>query len=101
MFYVNENLQCKSLTTEIDNLPEAIFLEVNVQSPNGYLWVVKNHQVKTKIFLSVIYLRLLMHFQQNKDNILLMGDFNLTIEKKKTYLEELQMHFQQNMTIFC
>ena len=32
MFYVNENLPCKSLTTEIDNLTETIFLEVNVQS---------------------------------------------------------------------
>ena len=58
MFYVNENLPCKSLTAEIDNLPETIFLEVNVQSPNGYLRVITNHEVKTKIFLSVIYLRL-------------------------------------------
>ena len=32
MFYVNENLPCKSLTTKIDNLTETIFLEVNVQS---------------------------------------------------------------------
>ena len=32
MFYVNENLPCKILTTEIDNLTETIFLEVNVQS---------------------------------------------------------------------
>ena len=32
MFYVNKNLPCKSLTTEVDNLTETIFLEVNVQS---------------------------------------------------------------------
>ena len=32
MFYVNENLPCKSLTTEIENLSETIFLEVNLQS---------------------------------------------------------------------
>ena len=32
MFYVNENLLCKSLTTEINNLTETIILEVNVQS---------------------------------------------------------------------
>ena len=32
MFYMNENLPCKSLTTEIDNLTETIFLEVNIQS---------------------------------------------------------------------
>ena len=32
MFYVNENLPCKNLTTEIDNLTETIFLEVNLQS---------------------------------------------------------------------
>ena len=55
LFYMNENLPYKSLTTEIDKLTETIFLEVN---PNGYLWVVTNHQIKTKNFLSVIYLRL-------------------------------------------
>ena len=32
VFYVNENLPCKSLTTKIDNLTETIFLEANVQS---------------------------------------------------------------------
>ena len=32
MFYVNENIPCKSLTTKMDNLTETIFLEVNVQS---------------------------------------------------------------------
>ena len=58
MFYANQNLPCKRLTTEIDNLTETIFLEVNVQSSSGYLWVVTNHQVKTKNFSSVIYLRL-------------------------------------------
>ena len=31
-FYVNENLQCKHVTIEIDNLTETIFLKVNVQS---------------------------------------------------------------------
>ena len=39
MFCVNENLHCKSLTTEIHNLTETIFLEVNVQS-NKWLFVV-------------------------------------------------------------
>ena len=32
LFYVNENLPCQSLTTELDTLPETTFLEVNVQS---------------------------------------------------------------------
>ena len=32
LFCVNKNLPCKILTTEIDNLTEAIFLEVDVQS---------------------------------------------------------------------
>ena len=32
MFYVNENLPCKSLTTKIGNSTETIFVEVNVQS---------------------------------------------------------------------
>ena len=36
MFYVNENLPRKSLTTEIDNLTETMFLEVKVQS---YKWL--------------------------------------------------------------
>ena len=31
-FYLNKYLPCKSLTTEIDNLTETIFFEVNVQS---------------------------------------------------------------------
>ena len=55
MFYMNENLLNKSLTTEIDNLTETIFLEVTMfRVSNGYLWVDTNHQVKTKTFLSVI-----------------------------------------------
>ena len=58
MFYLNENLSCKSLTTETDNLTETIFLDVMCRVPNGYLWVVTNHQVKAKKILSVIYLRL-------------------------------------------
>ena len=32
MFYVNENLPCRSLTTENDNSTETSLLEVNVQS---------------------------------------------------------------------
>ena len=32
MFYVNENLPCKSLTTKIENMTETIFLGVNDQS---------------------------------------------------------------------
>ena len=33
MFYVNESLPCKSLTTEIDNVTtETIIFEVNVRS---------------------------------------------------------------------
>ena len=32
MFYVNENLPCRSLNTENDNLTETSLLEVNVQS---------------------------------------------------------------------
>ena len=53
MFYVNENLPRKSLTTEIDNLLETVFVEVNVQSSK---WLVGCY--KTKNFLLVIYLRL-------------------------------------------
>ena len=49
MFYVNENLPCKSLTTEIDNLLETIFLETNVQSSELFVGC-----YKTKNFLLVI-----------------------------------------------
>ena len=58
IFYVNENLPCKSLATEIDNLIELSFLESMFRVPNGHLWIVTNHQVKSKNFLLVIYLRL-------------------------------------------
>ena len=48
-FYVNENLLRKSLTTEIDNLLETIFLETNVQSSELFVGC-----YKTKNFLLVI-----------------------------------------------
>ena len=87
MFYVNENLPCKSLTTEIDNLTEISFLKSMFRVPNGYLWVVTNHQVKAKIFFISSRSKTINAFSTKYDNILLMGDFNLTIENK--HLEEL------------
>ena len=55
--------------------------------PNGYLWVVTNHQVKTKNFFISNLSKTVNAFSTKYDNILLMGDFNLTIENK--HLEEL------------
>ena len=46
MFYVNENIRCKSLATKIDNLTETIFLEINVQS---YL-LLQTSKSKRRIF---------------------------------------------------
>ena len=64
MFYVNENLPRKSLPAKIENLTESFLKSVSVV-PSGYLWVVTNAQIKRKNFLSVIYLRLWMHFHKN------------------------------------
>ena len=47
IFYVNKNLPYKSLTIEIDNLTETIFLEVNVQS-SKWLFVVCYKQPSQK-----------------------------------------------------
>ena len=55
--------------------------------PNGYLWVVTNHQVKTKNFFISNLSKSINAFSTKYDNVLLSGDFNLTIEKK--HLEEL------------
>ena len=92
MLYVNQNLPCKSLTTEIDNLTESIFLEVNVQVPNGYLWVVTNRQVKTKNFLFISnQSKTINAFSTKYNNILLMGDFNLTTIENKHFEELLNL----------
>ena len=87
MFYVNENLLRKSLTTEIDNLTKTIFLEVNVQS-SKWLFVVcyKPPNQNEKFFISNLS-KTMNAFSTKYDNILLIGDFDLTIENK--HLEEL------------
>ena len=87
MFCVNENLPCKSLTTEIDSLTETIFLEVNVRS-SKWLFVGCYKAPSQNEELFVIKLsKTINAFSTKHDNILLMGDFNLTIENK--HLEEL------------
>ena len=87
MFYVNENLPCKSLTTEIDNLSETIFLEVNVQSPKRlFVGCYKPPSQNQELFISNLS-KTINAFSIKHDKILLMGDFNLTIEN--THLEEL------------
>ena len=87
MFYVNENLPRKSLTTEIDNLPETIFLEVNVQSSKWlFVGCYKPPSQNEEFFISNLS-KTINVFSAKYDNILLMGDFNLTIAKK--HLEKL------------
>ena len=64
MFYVNENLPCKSLTTKIDNLTETIFLEVNVQSSKWlFVGCYKPPSQNEEFF--TINLCKTMNFQQN------------------------------------
>ena len=87
MFYVNENLPCKSLTTEDDNLAETIFLEVSVQSSKWLFVGCYKPPSKIEEFFISNLSKTINAFSTKYDNILLMGDFNLTIENK--HLEEL------------
>ena len=82
MFYVNEDIPWKSLTTKIDNLTESTFLEVNVQS-SKWLFVssYKPASENEEFFISNLC-KTIDEFATKYDNILLMGDFNLTIENK-------------------
>ena len=76
MFYVNENLPCKSLTTKIDNLTETIFLEVNVQSSKWlFVGCYKPPSQNEEFFISNLS-KTINAFSTKYDNILLMGDFN-------------------------
>ena len=76
MFYVNKNLPCKSLTTETDNLAEAIFLEVNVQSSKWpFVGCYKPPSQNEEFFISNLS-KTINAFSTKYDNILLMGDFN-------------------------
>ena len=87
MSYVNENLPCKSLTTEIDNLTETIFLEINIQSfKRVFVGCYKSPSQNEEFFISNLS-KNINAFSTKYDNILLMGDFNLTIENK--HLKEL------------
>ena len=79
MFYVNENLPCKSLTTEIDDLTETIFLEVNVQS---FKWLFvgcyKPPNQNEELFISNLF-KTINAFSTKYNKILLMVDFDLTM----------------------
>ena len=87
MFCMNENLPCKSLTTETDNSTETIFLEINVQSSKWlFVGCYKPPSQNKKLFVSNLS-KSINAFSKKYDNILLMGDFNLVIENK--HLEEL------------
>ena len=98
MFFVKGNLPCKSLTTEIDNLPETIFLGVNVQSSKWlFLSWYKPPSQKEEFFVSNLS-KTINAVSAKYDNILLMGDFDLTIENK--HLEELLNLFDLKSFIF-
>ena len=87
MFYVNKNLPCKSLTREIDNLTEPIFLKVYVQCSKWlFVGFYKPPSQNEEFFISNLS-KTINAFSTKYENILLMGDFNLTIKNK--HLEEL------------
>ena len=74
MFYVNENLPCKKLTTEIDNLTETIFLEVNVQSSKRlFVGCYKPLSQNKEFFISNLS-KTIHAFSTKYNNILLMGE---------------------------
>ena len=78
-FYVNENLPCKTLTAEIDNLTETIFL---VQSSKWlFLSYYKPLSENEESLVSNLS-KTINAFSTKYDNILLMADFNLAIENK-------------------
>ena len=54
---------------------------------NDYLWFVTNHQNQNEKFFISNLSKTMNAFSTKYDNILLIGDFNLTIEDK--HLEEL------------
>ena len=79
MFYVNENLPCKSLTTEIDDLTETIFLEVNVQSLKWlFVGCYKPPSQNKEFFISSLF-KTINAFSTKYNKILLMVDFDLTM----------------------
>ena len=87
MFYVNENLPCKSLTTETDNMTETIFLKVIVQSSKWlFMRCYKPPSQNEEFFINNLS-KTINAFSAKCYNILLIDDFNLTIENK--HLEEL------------
>ena len=74
MFYVNENLPCKSFTTKI---------EVNVQNSKWlFVGCYKPPSQNEEFFVSNLS-KTINAFSTKYYNILLMGDFNLTIENKQ------------------
>ena len=91
MFYANENLSCKSSTTKIYNLTETILLEVNVQSSKWlFVGCYTPPSQNEEFFISTLS-KTINAFSTKYDNILLMGDFNLTIENK---------HFKELLSLF-
>ena len=96
MFYVNKNLPCKSLITEIDNFTETIFSDVSVQSSQ---WLFGTKNFTTKNFFSSNLSKTINVFSTKYENILLMGDFILTTEDK--HLRELLNLFNlKSLTCF-
>ena len=87
MFYMNEDLPCKILTAEIDNLTETIILEVNVQSSKCLFVGRYKSPSQNEEFFTRNLSKTMNTFSTKYDNILLMGEFNLTFEN--THLEEL------------
>ena len=84
---MNQNLPRKSLTAEIDNLTETIFLGVNAQSSKWlFVGCYKPPSQNEEFFISNLS-NTINAFSTKYDNILLIGNSNLTIENKQ--LEKL------------
>ena len=88
---------CKSLTTEIDNLTETIFHEVNVQSSKWLFVGFYNPPNENEEFFISNLPKTITVFSTKYGSIFSMGDFNSTIENK--HFEELLNLFNLNTPI--
>ena len=76
---MNENLPCKSLTAEIDNLTETLFHEVNVHSSKWLFLGCYKPPSQNEDFLINNLSKTINPFSTTYGNILLICDFKGTL----------------------
>ena len=82
MFYINENIPCKSLILEeIPDNCKIIFIEFSIKTQNGSVLAYKPPSQNYEYFLGNMSL-ILNKLTCKYDNIMLMGNLNLTVTSK-------------------